>query len=152
MIMGDGMSFLTSLGAWNWLIAAVVLFILEIVAPGVFLIWFGAAAAAVGLLTLAFDIPLLGQAILFALAAIASVLIGRRLFPYSEQVSDQASLNLRGNQYVGRTFTLEQPIVAGRGKLRVGDSLWSAEGPDLAAGARVRVTAVRGTVLVVEGV
>jgi membrane protein implicated in regulation of membrane protease activity len=94
--------------------------------------------------------PVLWQALLFAAAAVASVLIGRRLFPYTEQVSDRSSLNLRGNQYVGRTFTLEQPIVEGRGKLRVGDTLWSAEGPDLAAGARVRVTSVKGTVLVVE--
>jgi membrane protein implicated in regulation of membrane protease activity len=148
--MGDVMSFFAELGAWNWLIAAVGLFILEIFAPGVFLLWFGVAAAIVGLLTTVFEIPILWQAILFAIAAIASVLVGRHLFPYTEQVSDQSSLNLRGHQYVGRTFTLEQPIVEGRGRLRVGDSLWSAEGPDLAAGNRVRVTGIKGTVLVVE--
>lgn len=146
------MSFLESLGAWNWLIAAGLLFILEVFAPGVFLMWFGVAAAVVGLIALAFDLPLLAQALIFAVAAIASVLIGRRLFPYTEQVSDQSSLNLRGQQYVGKTFVLEQPIAEGRGKLRVGDTLWSAEGPDLAAGQRVKVTAVKGTVLVVEGV
>ncbi len=149
--MGDGMNFLASLGPWNWLIAAVLLFILEVFAPGVFLLWFGVAAAVVGLLTMVFDVPVLWQAILFGLAAIASVLIGHKLFPYSTNVSDRSSLNLRGQQYVGRTFTLEQPIIEGRGKLKVGDSLWSAEGPDLAAGARVRVTGVKGTVLVVEG-
>jgi membrane protein implicated in regulation of membrane protease activity len=148
--MGVVMDFIASLGAWSWLIAAVALFILEVVAPGVFLLWFGVAAAVVGLLTMVFDIPILWQAILFAIAAVVSVLIGRRLFPYTEQVSDQGSLNLRGHQYVGRTFTLEQPIVEGRGRLRVGDSLWSAEGPDLAAGTRVRVTGVKSTVLVVE--
>ncbi|MEZ5924640.1 MAG: NfeD family protein [Hyphomicrobiaceae bacterium] len=148
--MGDGMSFFASLGAWNWLIAAAVLLILEVFAPGVFLMWFGVAAAVVGLIALVVDMPLLWQALLFAAAAIASVLIGRKVFPYTEQVSDQSSLNLRGQQYVGRTYTLEQSIVEGRGKLRVGDSLWSAEGPDLAAGARVRVTGVRGTVLMVE--
>jgi hypothetical protein len=146
------MSFFASLGAWNWLIAAGLLFILEVFAPGVFLIWFGVAAAAVGLLAMTFDLSLLAQALIFAVAAIASVLIGRKVFPYGEQVSDPASLNLRGQQYVGRTFVLDQPIAEGRGKLRVGDTLWSAEGPDLATGARVRVTAVKGTVLVVEGV
>lgn len=146
------MSFFESLGAWNWLIAAGLLFILEVFAPGVFLMWFGVAAAVVGMIALAFDIPLLAQALIFAVAAIASVLIGRGLFPYTEQVSDQSSLNLRGQQYVGKTFVLEQPILEGRGKLKVGDTLWSAEGPDLAAGARVKVTAVKGTVLVVEGV
>lgn len=146
------MSFLADLGAWNWLIAAGLLFILEVVAPGVFLMWFGVAAAVVGLVAMVVDMPLLAQALLFASAAIASVLIGRQVFPYTEAVSDQSSLNLRGQQYVGKTFVLEQPIAEGRGKLRVGDTLWSAEGPDLDAGKRVRVTAVKGTVLVVEGV
>lgn len=65
--------------------------------------------------------------------------------------SDQPDLNRRGAQYIGRTVTVEEPIVAGRGKVRIGDTLWPVEGPDAAIGARVKVTAVRGTVLVVEG-
>lgn len=66
-------------------------------------------------------------------------------------LSDQPDLNRRGAQCVGRTFIVEEPIVAGRGKVRVGDTLWPVEGPDADIGARVKVTAVRGTVLVVEG-
>lgn len=66
--------------------------------------------------------------------------------------SDQPDLNRRGAQYIGRMVTVEEPIIAGRGKVRVGDTLWPAEGPDAAAGAQVKVTAVRGTALVVGAV
>jgi inner membrane protein len=69
----------------------------------------------------------------------------------SVSLSDQPDLNRRAAQYVGRVFVVEEPIVAGRGKVRIGDTLWPVEGPDTAIGARVKVTAVRGTVLVVEG-
>ena len=37
----------------------------------------------------------------------------------------------------------------GRGRIRLGDTLWRVSGPDLAVGTRVRVTAVRDTELVV---
>jgi membrane protein implicated in regulation of membrane protease activity len=36
-------------------------------------------------------------------------------------------------------FVLEQAIVDGRGRLKIGDAFWAAEGPDLAQGTRVRV-------------
>ena len=35
--------------------------------------------------------------------------------------------------------------------LDLDDTLWPAEGPDFPVGTRVKVTAVEGTVLVVEG-
>ena len=68
----------------------------------------------------------------------------------SISLSDQPDLNRRGAQYIGRTVTVEEAIIAGRGKVRVGDTLWPVEGPDASIGARVKVTAVRGTALVVE--
>lgn len=64
--------------------------------------------------------------------------------------SDEPDLNRRGAQCIGKTYIVTEPIVAGRGKVQVGDTPWAVEGPDTAAGARVRVTGVRGTVLVVE--
>jgi membrane protein implicated in regulation of membrane protease activity len=44
---------------------------------------------------------------------------------------------------------VEEAIENGRGKVRVGDSVWQADGPDVPAGSRVKVTGARGTVLVV---
>ena len=45
---------------------------------------------------------------------------------------------------------LSEAIVQGSGKARVGDGFWKVRGPDLPAGSPVRVTAVEGTVLIVE--
>jgi membrane protein implicated in regulation of membrane protease activity len=59
-------------------------------------------------------------------------------------------LNRRGQQYTGRIFTLDHPIVNGVGKIDVDDSTWRVKGPDLEAGTRVRVVGVDGVVFVVE--
>jgi membrane protein implicated in regulation of membrane protease activity len=64
--------------------------------------------------------------------------------------SDQPDLNRRGAQFVGLTVCVEEAIEHGRGKVRVGDTLWIAEGPDAPAGAEVRITAAQGTLLQVE--
>jgi membrane protein implicated in regulation of membrane protease activity len=64
--------------------------------------------------------------------------------------SDFPDLNKRGQQYFGRVLTVEEAIDCGRGKVRVGDTLWSAEGLDVLAGTRVKVTDTRGTILLVE--
>jgi membrane protein implicated in regulation of membrane protease activity len=74
----------------------------------------------------------------------------RRFFRVEAAHTDQPDLNVRGQQYVGRSLVVEQAIQNGRGKVRVGDTLWQAEGPDAPVGTRVTVTATRGTVLVVE--
>lgn len=65
-------------------------------------------------------------------------------------LSDQPDLNRPAAQLVGRVVILAEAIEAGRGKVRVGDTLWPAEGPDLPAGTQVKVTAFKGTLLVVE--
>ena len=64
--------------------------------------------------------------------------------------TDQPRLNRRGEQYIGRTFTLDEPIVNGLGKIRVDDSTWKIEGGDCAAGTRITVVGVDGVVLKVE--
>ncbi len=141
---------LYSLGPWNWLIAAVVLLILETAVPGVHFLWFGIAAAVVGALAFATGIVWQWQVLAFVLLSVAALFWVRRVARPDLAISDLPDLNVRGQQYVGRALVVEQAIENGRGKVRVGDTLWSAEGPDAPAGARVKVTGTRGTVLVVE--
>ncbi|HEX6611143.1 MAG TPA: NfeD family protein [Hyphomicrobiaceae bacterium] len=143
-------NFFAGLGPWNWFILAVILFALETVIPGVHFLWFGVAAVLIGLLALATDIAWQWQLIAFAIIAVATVFLVRRYARPDATLSDLPDLNVRGAQYIGRTVTVEEPIRSGRGKVRVGDTVWQAEGPDSAAGSRVRVTSVNGTVLVVE--
>jgi membrane protein implicated in regulation of membrane protease activity len=141
---------LVSLGAWNWLILAVVLLVLETVIPGVHFLWFGLAAAVVGLLGLAVGIAWPWQVLIFAALSVATVFWVKRVVRPDVALSDLPDLNVRGQQYVGRSLVVEEAIANGRGKVRVGDTLWSAEGPDAPAGANVTVTGTRGTVLVVK--
>ncbi len=141
---------LESLGAWNWLILAVILLCLEILTPGVSFLWFGLAAAVVGLLALALGFSWQSQVLLFIVLSVATLLAVKRFVRPDTAMSDLPDLNVRGQQYVGRSVVVEQAIENGRGRVRVGDTLWSAEGPDTPAGTSVTVTGTRGTVLVVK--
>jgi len=78
------------------------------------------------------------------------VLAWRKYREVHPPVSDQPLLNQRGQQYTGRVFTLDHPIVNGIGKVVVDDSTWRVKGPDLAAGTNVRVVGVDGTIFIVE--
>ena len=143
-------SFLFGFGAWNWLLLAVLLFTLETIIPGVHFLWFGIAAVIVGVLALTTGIAWPWQVLAFGIIAVLSVFLVRRYVRPEVTKSDLPGLNERGQQYVGRSVVVEQAIRNGRGTVRVGDTLWQAEGPDAAAGSRVTVTATDGTVLVVE--
>ena len=146
------LQFLWSLGPWNWIVLAVLLLVLETVVPGVHFVWFGLAAGIVGALALAVgpEFTWQWQMIAYALVAVATVFLVRRTARADANRSDVPDLNVRAQQYVGRVFRVEEPIVGGRGKVRVGDTLWPAQGPDAPKGASVKVTGTNGTVLVVE--
>lgn len=82
---------------------------------------------------------------------LADLLIDRVLAKTRTPESDAPGLNQRGRALIGQRVTVVQPIMAGgRGSVRAGDSVWAAEGVEAAAGARVRVAGVKGTVLIVE--
>ena len=143
-------SFLSGFGAWNWFILGAILFALETFLPGVHFLWFGIAAIVVGGLALLTGITWPWQVIAFGVLAVATVFWVRRYVRPDVARSDLPNLNERGQQYIGRQLIVEQAIQNGRGKVRVGDTLWQAEGPDLPVGTWVKVTATRGTILVVE--
>jgi membrane protein implicated in regulation of membrane protease activity len=141
---------LYSLGPWNWFILGVVLLVLETVIPGVHFLWFGIAAFIIGVLAFALDLAWQWQVLAFALLSVAALFWVRKYARPDVAISDQPDLNVRGQQYIGRSLVVDQAIQNGRGKARVGDSLWAVEGPDTPAGERVKVTGAKGTVLVVE--
>jgi hypothetical protein len=133
---------------WHWLVVAAVFAVIEVAVPVMVCIWL--AAAALGAAAIAWFAPSLGwehQALIFAALVVVSVAIGRMAFASTRPRSRPAHLNRRAETYVGRTFTLERPIVDGRGRLKVDDTVWLVEGPDLPAGTRVQVTGVANTLL-----
>jgi membrane protein implicated in regulation of membrane protease activity len=140
-----------ALGVWAWFLAGIVLMLLELVVPGVFLIWLGLAAVATGLVDLVVALSWQRELLLFAVLAIASAILGRNMMRReASRASDRPFLNRRAEALVGRVFVLAEPIVAGAGRVRVDDSVWRVVGPDQPAGATVRVKAVEGSALVVE--
>lgn len=144
---------LTAQPGWIWLSIGAVLFIIELMVPGIFFVWFALAAAAVGGLLFVLPMTTIWQVVVFCVFSIISVAIGRAIFgSYKDPRSDKPLLNLRGRQLVGRTLVLTEAIVGGRGRVLAGDSMWLVTGPDLPVEARVRVTGVEGTMLVVEPV
>jgi len=142
--------FLWNLGPWNWFILAVILFLLETIVPGVHFIWFGLAAFIVGALSFFVDITWQLQLVIFAAIACVTVFFMRRYAAPDMHSTDEPDLNIRAAQYIGREVLVEEAITGGRGKVRVGDTLWSAQGSDAPKGARVKVTGTSGTVLIVE--
>jgi len=142
-----------SVDFWHWLILAVLLMILEVFAPGAFFLWLGISAGVVGIILWALpDISGNTQLLLFALISVASIALWRiRLRKHPTESAD-STLNARTKQYVGRVFTLVDPIVDGYGKIRVDDAYWQVNGPDCDAGQKVRVTGTDGMTLQVTPV
>ena len=153
--MENILSLLAGLGFWNWLALALVLMALETIIPGVHFLWFGLAAFVVGLLValltalgLADAFPFAVQLIAFALLSVATV-FGFKKLTGARPNEHQNDINLPGSQFIGRIVVVEEPVKSGRGKVRAGDSVWLAEGEDAYIGAKVLVTGVNGTALVV---
>jgi len=132
------------------MILAAVLLILEMIAPGIFLMWFGMAAAATGLIVFRYDPTWQWQLIWFCGLSLVTVLVVNRYLLKHPLESEQPLLNERGAQLIGRSFDLVDPIVNGRGSVSVGDTIWRVKGPELAAGTRITVVGIDGTVLKVE--
>ena len=146
------MEFLVSLTAWHWLIAAAVFFVLELIAPGAFMLWLGLSAMVVGIASFFVAWPWQTQLVAFAVFALASIPLWRRFASRVEKEVDQPFLNRRADAYVGREFTLEKPIVAGNGTVKIDDTIWRLTGPDVPGGSRVKVVRADAALLVVEAV
>ena len=134
------------IGPWSWWILGLLLLGAEILIPGIFLIWIGLAAIVVGAISFVlWDSSVWGwqvQLLVFAALSLVSALIGRRVMAGRDDDTDQPMLNRRMEQMIGRTALLEEPITEGGGRIRLGDTLWTVRGPDLPAGARVRIVAI----------
>ena len=144
------MEVLQQLGPWAWIIAGLILLGLELLAPGIFLIWFGIAALITGAFAFATDFGWQADLIVFVVLAIVAVLVGRRYFSPAREPGEQPLLNQRAQRHVGSTHVLAEPIVDGQGRVRIDDTNWRVTGPDLPSGVRVRISGVDGAVLTVE--
>jgi inner membrane protein len=148
--MGEWLSTLQQ--HWFWLSLGFILGAVEMIAPGFFLMWLGLAAIIVGMLTWALPISLPLQVALFAIISVLTVYAGKKFLKDNPIESDDPMLNNRGARLTGEVVTVIEAIANGHGRVRVGDTDWSARGADAAVGAKVRVIGADGAVLLVESV
>jgi len=143
--------FIAGNGAWSWIVGGLVLLALELVLPGGVLIWLGAAALVTGFLSMFVSIYWPLQFVIFGVLALIAIWLWLR-FRGPGIVSDRPFLNRRAQRYVGREVVLDEPIQDGNGRLYLDDTTWRVHGPDLAAGAKVKIVDAEGAVLRVEAV
>ena len=145
--------FITNLQYWHWWILAIVCLSIEIFAPGAVFIWFSASATVLGLIVWMLpDLNWQWQITLFGVLSVLSIL-GWRLYKKKvPEVDAHPALNKRGEELIGRTFTLNTPINNNYGKIHVDDTMWKVQGDDCEVGQKVKVTSLTGTTLNVEHV
>ncbi len=139
---------------WTWFILAAVLMLVELVLPGLFMIWIAAAAFVMGVFMLLLPVTLSWQIqwLIFALLCAAVIFLSRRFLDNDNDKTHNHSLNKRGQRLVGTILTVDTVSSADRGKARIGDSFWTISGNDLVKGAEMQVVDIEGNVLVVEPV
>jgi len=136
---------------WIWLIGGVLLLIVELIAPGYFLVFIGAAALATGIASLVLPLAIPFQLIMFAVLAFLFARFGsRRFYAMRYDHSPDPFLNDRMRRLLGKVVTVTQPVDQHGGRVRVGDSEWSARGAKAAVGDKVRIIDFEGNCLKVE--
>ena len=136
---------------WHWWLFAIALVIVEVFSAGAFFIWMGVAAILTGFVLLV--MPAMSwqiQFTLFAISSIAAILLGRSFFNRKEINTEDPTLSSQETSLIGKTFAVEQAIINGSGRVKVGESTWKANGPDCNVGSSVKVVAIDGAELIVE--
>ncbi|MFP4155393.1 MAG: NfeD family protein [Halothiobacillaceae bacterium] len=113
---------------WYWVIGGAVLIGLEMLVPGVFLLWMGIAAVFVGmLLAMLPDLSPAWQLLILAGSMVGSIGTGAWV---QRRSRGAPVLNHEADDLIGQTYVAATDFAAGRGRIRVGDTTYSAEGPD----------------------
>ena len=134
---------------WHWCVAGLMFIVLEMLLPGVFFLWIGLGAILTGAIAgLAGIVSWETQCLIFVPLAFISLFLGRKYIRKAAP-AEEATLNRRLASYIGRKAEVVQPIVNGKGRIRLGDTLWIVQGEDCPAGTMVTVTAVDGSELLV---
>lgn len=135
---------------WIWIAIGLILAALEMLVPGVYLIWLAVAAVITGVLTLGLGLGFPSQIVIFVFLSLIAAFSARRMLRDSPIESSDPLLNRRGSRLVGETAIVTQALDGGSGRIKYGDSEWIARGPDMGIGTRVRIIGSDGAVLQVE--
>lgn len=134
---------------WGWLLLAIALAAGEILKPGIALIWIAAAAFVIGIATRFVDIPAAPQLALFAAASIGAVYAAKKWARPAPAETGETAGEDRTSRMIGRRGVVVEAIVGGAGRVRYGETTWSATGPNMGIGDAARILAIDGERLVV---
>jgi len=139
---------------WHWWILAGILLVGEILSFTSFLLWIAVAAFVTGIVK--FFVPTVNwqwQMVLFAILAVIGVLIALMILKNRKYLNKKGyhALNSRARTHIGKKFSLDNPIVNGEGKIKVGDTYWLIQcEADLKEGEDIEVIDAKGTTLIVK--
>jgi len=114
----------------NWITLGLVLSILELIVPGVYLIWFGFAALTMSIIEYISPMEASTQIIWFSLISGVYAIIGLYaygcIFKKIKAPKEYQNLNDTAEQYVGLTVTVAEDVVNNNTKVKLGDTYWLA--------------------------
>lgn len=134
-----------------WLIAIVVLVILEAATVGLVTIWF-AGGALVALIAASLGAPVWLQFVLFLVVS-AAMLLGLR--PFAKKLTRGRDFATNVDSNIGKAAVVIEPIdnLRGTGRVMIGSVDWTARSEDgsvIDKGEKVRVLRVEGVKVCVE--
>jgi len=141
---------LENLNMWWWLGIAAVLLITELLTGTTYILWPAAAAFVTSLISSFTGWPV--ELAVFAVLGVGFLVAGDRFLKPRLKSGSDSGLNTRATYLVGERVTVVDGFSNGHGRVRHGDTEWSAkteDGSDLADGAKAVVAALDGTRLVV---
>lgn len=146
------MGFVELLSApWFWLAVGFGLLLLELMAPGTILLWFGIG----GILTAGVawlmpgDFPMMNL-LSFGVLSLVGLLVGRNLWKRYLSSSEDSDLNDRGATMIGQVVEVQRAVRAGvSGSVRIGDTVWRAKSDEaFEVGAFAKIIDVESTTVV----
>lgn len=136
----------------GWLILGFILLILEIIIPGVFLIWWGLSSLILaGITKLIPEVSPSWQITIFAITACILSFLWWKYQSKKDQLDDkQTQLNQRDNSMMNSKGVVVEILESGIARGKFGDTTWRIVGYDLKEGDQIIVTDVEGITLQVK--
>ncbi|ANU37165.1 NfeD family protein [Vibrio scophthalmi] len=137
---------------WHWLALGLALLAAELLGAAGYLLWLGISALLVGLLLSLLPLSWQLQWVSFgAFALVTTWLWWRRQLKQDQESDESRTLNQKEKQLIGQVITLEDAIPAGKSRIRVADTTWSAYcEQSLPAGTVVKVIELDGITLIIQ--
>ncbi len=131
---------------WMWWVLTLFLIVFTFYWADIRLLWASLATAVVGGLTWhSPDLPIIYQLMVLVLVTVGGVLITETFLKRRGEDGEDVEEGLpTEDDYIGKVFTLEHPIVNGSGVIDFKGLKLRIRGADAEAGAQVKIIAVDG--------